>query len=175
MQVLCMDGNETDDIPRAVSAIDWQTWEPDQRATLLFVCDGTRILLIEKKRGLGAGKVNAPGGRLEPGETPQQAAVRETEEEVCITPLDVTYAGELYFQFIDGLKLFCTVFKAAAYHGTPQETGEAKPFWVERDAIPYDRMWRDDHEWLPLLLNNIEFRGFFIFDDDNMVDYQMIR
>ncbi len=162
-------------VPGSVGAINWKTWQPDQRATLLFVCHGTSMLLIEKKRGLGAGKINAPGGRLEPGETPQQAAIRETEEEVCITPLDAKFAGELYFQFVDGLKLFCTVFKAAGYRGTPRETGEAKPMWVERDAIPYERMWRDDREWLPLLLNDTLFRGYFIFDDDHMVDYELIQ
>ena len=38
--------------------IDWNTWKPTDRATLLFVVDRShaRILLIEKKRGLGAGK-----------------------------------------------------------------------------------------------------------------------
>ena len=49
---------------------------------ILFVLDGDQILLIDKKRGLGHGKVNGPGGRLEPGESAYQAAVRETREEV---------------------------------------------------------------------------------------------
>ncbi len=62
--------------------IDWEKWAPKDRAVLTFIrCEG-RLLLIVKKRGLGQGKVNAPGGRLEPGETPEQAAVRETREEV---------------------------------------------------------------------------------------------
>ncbi len=49
--------------------VDWTTWEPKERATLLFVIKEGQILLIRKKRGLGAGKINGPGGRLEPGET----------------------------------------------------------------------------------------------------------
>src|SRR5690606_39061541 len=57
-------------------------WTPRDRATLLFVRRGHQILLIRKKRGLGAGKINAPGGRIEPGETPEQAARRELLEEV---------------------------------------------------------------------------------------------
>ena len=46
-----------------LSDIDWSTWKPTDRATLLFVVDRekNRVLLIEKKRGLGAGKVNGPG------------------------------------------------------------------------------------------------------------------
>jgi 8-oxo-dGTP diphosphatase len=56
--------------------IDWTTWKPTDRATLLFVVDrpNGRILLIEKKRGLGAGKVNGPGGRIDEGETPTVTA-----------------------------------------------------------------------------------------------------
>jgi len=47
---------------------DWNTWTPKERGTLCFVLQEGRILLIEKKRGLGAGKVNGPGGRIEPGD-----------------------------------------------------------------------------------------------------------
>jgi 8-oxo-dGTP diphosphatase len=59
------------------SPFDWKAWKPADVATLLFIIEGDRILLIEKKRGLGSGKVNAPGGRLEPGETAFEAAIRE--------------------------------------------------------------------------------------------------
>lgn len=38
-------------------------------ATLMFVIDEARgeVLLIRKKRGLGAGKINGPGGKIDPG------------------------------------------------------------------------------------------------------------
>ena len=44
---------------------DWARWTPTERAALCFVVTGGRVLLIRKKRGLGAGKVNGPGGRLD--------------------------------------------------------------------------------------------------------------
>jgi 8-oxo-dGTP diphosphatase len=66
-------------------------------AVLCFVVKGDSLLLIEKLRGLGAGKVNAPGGRLEPGETPEEAAVRELQEEVSVTPHDLMRVGVLGF------------------------------------------------------------------------------
>ena len=49
--------------------IDWSAWQPVDRATLLFVVRDGEILLIHKKRGIGAGKINGPGGRLDPGES----------------------------------------------------------------------------------------------------------
>ena len=50
------------------SPIDWSTWQGEMLATLMFIIQDGRILLIEKKRGLGAGKINGPGGKIEPGE-----------------------------------------------------------------------------------------------------------
>ena len=104
---------------------DWENWEPNMRATLVFVLRGKEVLLIHKKRGLGAGKINGPGGKIEPDETSMQAAIREVEEELKITPTDLEEVGVLHFQFVDGLAIYCVVFTAAGFQGTPEETGEA--------------------------------------------------
>jgi 8-oxo-dGTP diphosphatase len=148
--------------------IDWNRWTPRERGTLCFVIREGKILLIEKKRGLGAGKVNGPGGRIEPGETAEQAAIRETQEEIGITPDSVEWAGDLHFQFRDGYSLHCSVYRADTWHGELRETDEAKPFWKETDAIPYDRMWADDEHWMPRMLAGQKFRGWFEFDGDCM-------
>ena len=50
------------DISMPVSDIDWDTWQPEEVATLMFIIQGDSVLLIRKKRGLGAGKINGPGG-----------------------------------------------------------------------------------------------------------------
>lgn len=149
-------------------------WEPTQRATLLFVVRDGEILLIHKKRGLGAGKINGPGGRLEPGETPEQAAVREVQEELCVKALGVQPSGELRFQFVDGLALHVWVFRAADCEGVPAETDEATPLWTRVDAIPYDRMWPDDPFWIPLMLSGQPFHGYFLFDRDTMLAHRVL-
>ncbi len=154
--------------------VDWRVWQPTERAVLCFVRQEGRLLLIVKKRGLGAGKVNAPGGRIEPGETAAAAAVRETQEEVGMTPIDPTVAGEVLFAFSNGYNLACTVFVAISSTGTPIETPEAQPFWQPEVDIPYERMWADDHLWLPLLLAGRPFRGAFMFDGDQMLWHQVV-
>jgi len=161
--------------PRAFKDIDWTRWRPRERATLLFVLRGGRILLIHKKKGLGAGKLNGPGGRLEPGETPRQAAIREVQEELHITPTGVKPAGELQFQFTNGHSIHAYVFTAAGFRGRPQETDEAIPLWFPRDEIPYQRMWADDRVWLPLLLAGQPFIGRFLFDEDQMMGCDITR
>lgn len=156
---------------RLVEEIDWSAWRAVDQATLLFVVQNGRVLLIRKKRGLGAGKINGPGGRLEPGETPLQAAVREVEEEICVTPSAIAWHGELRFQFVDGYSIHVQVFRADDFHGQPAETAEAIPLWFELDAIPYEEMWADDVLWLPILLQGGRFAGRFIFDGDAMLDH----
>mgnify|MGYP001187624926 CR=1 FL=1 len=153
----------------AAFEIDWSAWNPVDVAVLTFIRSGGQLLLILKKRGLGCGKFNAPGGRLEPGETPEQAAVRETQEEVGVTPRHLRAAGRLDFAFTDGYSLRCHVFTADAYAGTVIETDEAAPFWCDETAIPYGRMWSDDRLWLPLLLEGRPFEAQFIFDGDLML------
>ncbi len=146
--------------------VDWAHWTPVERATLLFVLRDGQILLIHKKRGLGVGKLNGPGGRLEPGETPLAAALRETQEEICITPTGVAVAGELLFQFVDGFSIHGYVFTATGFEGEPRETAEAIPVWAPTDALPYHRMWADDRVWMPLLLQGKKFNARFLFDGD---------
>ena len=158
-----------------VDRVDGANWRPREEGTLCFVIQDGQILLIEKKRGLGAGKVNGPGGRIEKGETAEQGAIRETQEEVGITPTGVEWAGELRFQFRDGYSLHCTVYRASGWEGELMETAEAKPFWVRTDQIPYARMWADDVQWMPRLLAGEKFRGWFELDKDKMEWCRMER
>lgn len=154
--------------------VDWTTWRADDVATLMFVVRATEVLLIRKLRGLGAGKINGPGGRLEPGETLVEAAVRETEEEVGVVPRDPRSRGVLRFAFTNGYNLECHVFSADGCDGEPRESDEAIPLWVPLGKIPYDEMWADDRLWLPHMLSGrTPLSGRFVFDDDRMLDHDI--
>ncbi len=153
---------------------DWKAWTPTERAALCFIIKDGRILLIHKKRGLGAGKVNGPGGRLEKGESAHDAAARETREEVGLTPTGLQAMGELWFQFVDGYALHCTVFTAEGADGALIETAEAKPFWAALDAIPFDEMWTDDRHWIPWMLERRKFRGLFHYEGDRMLTGRVV-
>ncbi len=157
--------------PTTITAIDWATWQADDLATLCFVFEGDQVLLIRKKRGLGAGKINAPGGRIDPGETPLQCAIRETQEELHVTPMEPRLCGEHRFQFVDGYSLHVWVYAARSHEGTATETDEAIPLWSSVDAIPYEEMWADDVLWIPHMLADRRFDGRWIFDGDAIVDH----
>ncbi len=138
----------------------------EQQVTLCFIREENRLLLIRKKRGIGAGKINGPGGKVDPGESPLAAAIRETQEEVGVTPVDPQLRGELRFHFSAGFTLHCLIFLAGAHEGEPHETEEAAPFWCSVDALPYDEMWADDRVWLPLLLADKHFGGSVMVHGD---------
>jgi len=149
-------------------------WQAADIATLLFVRKDDSILLIRKKRGLGEGKINGPGGKLNKGESIRECAIREVEEELHITPDGIQAHGELRFQFIDGYSIHVHVYTASNYTGTPEETDEAKPLWFPIDEIPYEEMWEDDVIWLPQVLNGKSIDGKFIFDGDRMLDHELV-
>jgi len=77
--------------------------------------------------------------------------------------------GHLNFDFVEGLKLHCTVFHGTEFTGTPTETREAKPEWFRISEIPYDRMWADDQYWLPQMLAGQRFQAWFRFDGEAML------
>lgn len=153
--------------------IDWQRWKPRDPATLVFVIRNGQILLIRKKRGLGLGKVNGPGGKLDPGENALECARRECEEELGIKVRDLQCMGEHRFQFVDGYSIHCWVFRTGQFEGEAVETPEAVPLWTDLDAIPYDEMWEDDRLWLPLVIEGQCFSAHWVFDDDRMLDHEI--
>lgn len=150
-----------------------------QEATLCFVVRGGEVLLIEKRRGLGAGWYNGPGGKLEAGETPRECVIREVREEVGIevgsgvrteTDSRLEKVGELTFTLDGEGHTFCHVFRTEEYDGEPTTSPEAHPVWFPLEDVPYDRMWEDDSLWLPGVLAGRSVRGTFAFEGGEPLD-----
>ena len=147
---------------RRVRDIDWTSWRAVDPATLVFIVKDDRVLLIRKKRGLGAGKVNGPGGRLEPGETFKACAIREVQEELRVTPVDPIRVGQHAFQFVDGYSILVHVYRASGLVGNPQETEEATPFGTISTRFPTKRCGKmiATGSLLSLANNNLLGGGF---------------
>lgn len=140
--------------------------------TLCLVREQDRILLGMKKRGFGAGRWNGFGGKLHKGESIEDNAKRELEEEACIVAEVFDKRGILEFVFENGDYVEVHVFSVAVYKGEPKETEEMAPKFFSIRQIPYDHMWPDDKYWLPKFLENKYFKGRFNFHDMNTItDY----
>jgi 8-oxo-dGTP diphosphatase len=133
--------------------------------------DGPEVLLGEKRRGLGTGRLVGPGGKREGDETAVAAAVRETREEVGlhVDAADLEARGTLdyRFPFRPSWSQVSDVFVCRRWQGTPTGGDELEPRWVPVDAVPYDAMWDDARWWLPGVLAGGRVRARFVFAEDN--------
>lgn len=139
------------------------------KATLGHVIKGDKILLKFATRGISKGKWNAPGGKFDKGEPPEQCIIRETYEETGLRIRKPFYHGKLYF-FLDGRKKLTVegwLFSARKFSGKPHSTEEGEVRWFSTSSIPYDRMWDDDKYWMNLMLAGIRFDSYFYYDRTN--------
>ena len=110
--------------------------------TLVFLVDEARVLLAMKKKGFGAGKYNGLGGKIEPGETEEQAMVREAQEEAFVTPLNFKYVADITFDEFYGTKKTVNhahVYLCYEWEGEPKESEEMIPEWFDKDSLPPPR------------------------------------
>ncbi len=144
-----------------------------RQATLLFLMEQDKILLAMKKRGFGAGHWNGVGGKPEAGETIEQTAVRECQEEIGVTPKALRHVATLDFYF-PGEKSDWNqqvqVYTCTEWEGEPVETEEMAPKWFDKTEIPYDSMWPDDELWLPGVLGGKFVTAQFYFSADKQIE-----
>lgn len=145
--------------------------------TLLFLLREGEVLLAIKKRGFGKGRWNGVGGKLDYGETVEQALIRECQEEIKVTPQSYEKAANILFhEQIEGeLKtMHVSVFTCTKWNGEPGETEEMAPKWFNLSDIPYEEMWPDDSYWLPLVLSGKKLECEFHLDqNDNVSEYSV--
>lgn len=138
--------------------------------TLSLLFKDNQILLAMKKRGFGEGKWNGYGGKVEEGETTEEAAIREIKEEgnVTVEKEDLESFGVIDFYFSDKPEYNQKVhiFKVTKWVGEPEETEEMKPEWFSFDNIPYEKMWKGDDQWISKVINGEKVFGEIHFDEE---------
>lgn len=121
-------------------------------AVALIDADG-RILLAQRPEGKSlAGLWEFPGGKVEPGETPEAALIRELHEELgietwhsCLAPL--TFASHSYPDF----HLLMPLFACRRWGGTPQPREGQRLAWVRADKLSDYPMPPADEPLIPIL------------------------
>lgn len=147
-----------------------------RKATLLFLVkrsgnEISEICLAMKKRGFGAGRWNGTGGKVAEGETVEDAARRETHEEIGIKVGKISPVAELSFTFPhnSAWNQMVHVYLCEAWEGEPTESEEMAPKWFEVSDIPYSSMWPDDSLWLPRVLAGEKIKASFTFGENDSI------
>ena len=121
-------------------------------AVALVDADG-RVLLAQRPDGKNmAGLWEFPGGKVEAGETPEQALIRELREELaidtarsCLAPL--VFASHGY----DDFHLLMPLFACRVWRGQPQAREHAQLAWVRPERLADYPMPPADLPLIPLL------------------------
>lgn len=121
-------------------------------AVALIDADG-RVLLAQRPEGKSmAGLWEFPGGKVEPGESPEAALIRELHEELgidtwasCLAPL--TFASHAYEDF----HLLMPVFACRKWEGTPQPREDQTLTWARPQALRDYPMPPADIPLIPIL------------------------
>jgi len=121
-------------------------------AVALIDRDG-RVLLAKRPQGKSmAGLWEFPGGKVEPGETPEQALIRELQEELgidtwqsCLAPL--TFASHKYEDF----HLLMPLFACRKWQGIPRGLEDQELVWVRANQLSKYPMPPADVPLIPVL------------------------
>lgn len=157
--MMALAANETDGqrVPAPVGV-------PPLLLTTTFVEKGGAILLGRKKRGFGVGRYFGFGGKVEPGESILQAALRELREEACIEAVRYEKCAVVTFRFDTMAQPWeMHAYRVLEYAGEPAETAEMAPAWFDRSALPYGEMWEDAALWIPTVLEGKNICAHFSF------------
>ncbi|KAF0126895.1 MAG: mutX [Elusimicrobia bacterium] len=146
-------------------------------ATLCYVRSGGRTLMlhrVKKKDDVHEGKWNGLGGKLEPGESPEDCVVREIREEAGLRIKNPLLKGVLTFpDFAKGEDWYVFVFTASAFSGELIDSTEGELRWIpDRDLLKLN-LWEGDRVFLPLLRRRGHFSGKFHYRAGRLVKYKV--
>lgn len=129
---------------------------------------------IKKSNDMHQGKWNGLGGKFEPGETPEDCAIREIYEESGLRVRNPELKGLLTFPgFANDEDWYAFVFVAHEFEGELIDSPEGVLDWIDNDRLFELELWDGDRVFLKWLENPGFFSAKFNYQDGKFVDYQV--
>ena len=133
--------------------------------------DEKYLLLFRNKKenDYNEGKWIGVGGRIEKGETKDEAAIRETKEETGLNIHSLKCSGEVLF-VNDDYQEMMYVYEIEDFDGDEITCDEGDLKWIPIKEIYNYPMWEGDKEFLPLLINHAPyFKMELIYKNKDLV------
>ncbi len=147
-------------------------------ATLCYVrAHGQTLMLhrIKKANDMHAGKWNGLGGKLIPGETPEECAIREVQEESGLTLINPQWRGILTFpSFANDEDWYAFVFVGTEFTGELIDSAEGVLAWIDDERLPELNLWEGDPIFLQWLEQERFFSGRFLYRDGRLVEHSVV-
>lgn len=104
--------------------------KPVRKAVRCFLIEDEKVVVTKyKKPNPKAGYYEIPGGKIEEGETPEQAAIREFKEETGMVVSDLKRKGNMIIEYPNRIFSF-EVFVTNHYVGKPRQFEENTSEWM---------------------------------------------
>jgi 8-oxo-dGTP diphosphatase len=115
--------------------------------------DGKYLMLhrVKKERDENHDKWVGIGGKFEPGESPEDCALREVYEETGLRMKSWAYRGIVTFVSDEWGTEYMHLFHSADFEGTVKECDEGVLEWVDKGALLRLPIWEGDKFFLRLL------------------------
>jgi 8-oxo-dGTP diphosphatase len=128
----------------------------------------------KKANDIHAGKWNGLGGKLEPGETPEECVIREVLEESGLSIQNPKYCGLLIFPAFKGNDWYVFVFTATEFSGGLIESPEGNLDWIPDEKIVDLNLWESDPIFMPWIREGKFFSAKFTYEGDVMREYDVV-
>jgi 8-oxo-dGTP diphosphatase len=147
-------------------------------ATLGYIRRAGKTLMIhrvKKQNDVHQGKWNGLGGKLEPGETPEECIIREIREESGLAARDPELKGFLTFPgFANDEDWYAFVFVVRDFTGELIDSPEGFLSWIDDERLIELPLWEGDYIFLPWLDRPGFFSGKFCYTDGNLVSHDVV-
>lgn len=124
---------------------------------------------VKKLNDIHQGKWNGLGGKMEPGETPEECVIREVREESGLRIREPVLKGFLTFPGFDGVDdWYVFVFEARRFSGRLIDSPEGNLRWVADAAVSRLDLWEGDRIFLRWMRGKRFFSGKFTYKDERL-------